>query len=154
MEILSVKMGEAVVAHNPAVLETHGVGSCIVIIIHDMKNHVGGMAHAMLPGNSADHNKTENHLRYVEDAVDYLVKGLEKLGGEKKKFTAKIIGGAEMFALYTKNGDSIGKQNIQSIKEKLEAESIAIRNEETGGKIGRSVSFDIASGNCSIETKM
>ena len=148
-------MGEARVGRAPTVFETSGVGSCLVIVMHDPVAQVGGMAHAMLPGSSGQRPETPlNALRYVEDAIDALLSGLSELGADRQRLTAKIVGGASMFSLYEHADHAIGRSNVDTAKQKLHAEGIAISGEETGGQIGRSVQFDTASGICSVQTKM
>jgi len=150
-ETITIKMGEMRTAHNPAVLETAGVGSCLVVILYDEEAKVGGLAHAMLP-----HVITgqEASSRFVDIAIDRMVPELMALGADKSRIVAKLIGGAHMFALYGNAQNGIGAKNIDAAKERLKLHHIPVSGEETGGTVGRNVRFDLHTGVCNVETKM
>ena len=155
MEQLDILMGEYKLGQDQTVLKTIGVGSCIVVILYDAAKKNGGMAHAMLSATKANAAQIEKHPhRYIEIVIDDLLKEMEQLGSKKEDIESWIIGGAKMFALYNNPEKSIGTTNINAAKEKMAAVGIPIKNEDTGGTLGRSVSFNIATGLCEVTTKM
>ena len=99
-EEIHIKTAELVVSHNDNILKSGSIGSCIVITLYDTKKRIGGMAHAMLPHRK---NKMKNYevkpteAKYVDEAVDNLMKGIKDMGGDITALEAKIIGGATMF---------------------------------------------------------
>lgn len=150
-ETFTIKMGEMCTAHNPAVLESSGVGSCLVVILYDPETRLGGLAHAMLPHAIGGQSPSP---RFVDEAINQMLVELTAKGVPKSRLIAKLIGGAHMFALYGDQEHGIGVKNVDAAKQKLREEGIAVTSEETGGTVGRNVRFDLQTGICSVETKM
>ncbi|MDB4978439.1 MAG: chemoreceptor glutamine deamidase CheD [Candidatus Peribacteria bacterium] len=146
-------MGELKIASAPEVLETVGVGSCVVVIIYDPVTRTGGMVHAILPSKPATASD-DGGFRYVDTSITALIHDLIGTGARRDRLVAKIAGGAHMFSLFGDAEHGIGAQNIAKARELLHEQGITLTAEETGGSVGRSVRFDLASGICSIETHM
>ncbi|KKU79188.1 MAG: CheD [Parcubacteria group bacterium GW2011_GWA2_47_7] len=155
---LEVRIAEICVGNTSEIIKTNGVGSCIAIIIYDPILRIGGLAHAMLPtANGAKgviwSNSGKGFVKYADSAVDALVSRMESLGGVRKHFVAKLVGGAHMFTLI--DGDvGIGQQNTNSAKSRLGFYGIPIDAEVTGGTVGRNVQFDCATGIVEVITKV
>jgi chemotaxis protein CheD len=146
-----VKTGEMAVGGKNLSIQTGGVGSCLVICLFDKEAQIGGMAHAMLPHSPEDRDEKpsryregEGSARFVDDAIDYLMEELIGMGADKKNLKAKLIGGAKMFAILSKDRQSIGERNVIAAREKFEQLSIPIVKEDVGGTVGRSIDFTIA----------
>jgi chemotaxis protein CheD len=139
-----VSIARHAVERAPGRLITVGLGSCVVIAIHDAKAQVGAMAHVLLP-RAAESVASEHPARYADTAVPLLIKTM-KMHGAEGPYTAKIAGGAALFAdvLATKGG--VGERNIAAAREALTAAKIPLVAEDVGGTVGRSVSFDVGSG--------
>jgi len=152
LKIIDVKMSTIEIATNPHILRTSGIGSCVVITLYDSTKRIGAMAHPMLAIKPA--YNTEIPLRFVENAIDAMIMGLEKIGALRKLLEAKIIGGANMFKVLDKNPNSIGAENVESAVKKLESEGIKIVATDTGGNCGRSVEFDLITGLVEVKTKI
>ena len=151
--VIYVKMGEMHIGHSPDVLETMGVGSCLVIIMYDPVVKIGGLAHAMLPTSPREEMNTRS-LLYVDTTIDELLQHLTATGVDLSSITAKLIGGAHMFPHYGEASSGIGSRNIEKAKESLYERNILLSGEETGGTVGRNVRFNLSTGICDIETKM
>ena len=151
-----VSMGGMMTGAAPTVLETVGVGSCLVIVINDPIAKVGGLAHAMLPSvfEGGSHNAVGERSRYVDAAVDAMVEALLSAGARKDRLVARLVGGAHMFTLYGGVENGIGFRNLTQARCTLKQVGIPVMAEETGGTVGRNVRFDLASGICSVETHM
>jgi chemotaxis protein CheD len=148
---ISIKMGEGIVATAPSVLSSTGIGSCVVVMLYDINNKVGGMAHIMLP-NSENHEKNKLTYQYADIAI---VKLLAKIFCSKMRqrgIVAKIVGGAQMFKCSSDTGPSIGKLNIISVKRTLDREQICLVGEDVGGGRGRNVDFYLDSGKVIVKT--
>ncbi len=151
--VQSVSVGELQTAAAPTVLETVGVGSCLAIVLHDPIACIGGMAHAMLPVKPA----TEPSIlacRYVDESILTLIGSLLKMGVRRDRLIAKLVGGAHMFALFGDAAHGIGAQNVEQARKTLAEQNIPIVAEETGGNVGRTIHFDLASGVCSVESHL
>ena len=58
----------------------------------------------MLPS-SKNIRRNENKAKFADTAVKCLVEKMESLGADLNNITAKIAGGAQMFAFKNKNND-------------------------------------------------
>jgi len=147
---IEVKMGDIAVAENANNLTASGIGSCVAITLYDPKLKIGALAHAMLPPHSRLAGHGTPDTKYIDTAIDEMLKRMLTCGARKQDLEAKIIGGANMFSILDSD---IGKQNVLSAKEKLKKEGIKIAGECVGGSIGRSVEFCVAPGIVTVKTK-
>ena len=141
----SIRMGEMAVAINDGVLRTL-LGSCIGLVLYDRKRKVGGVAHVVLPESRGE---TERAGKFVDTAIPALVRDMKKLAGGAIEPTARIVGGANMFA--TEVVETVGRQNIEASERSLEALRIPIVGRHCGGNQGRRMSLDTATGLIIIE---
>lgn len=155
---MEVKIGGIATANSPDRLTVSGIGSCLVIILYDPKLRVGTVAHAMLPSNLKAHNHTPTSsvtgetkdTKYVDIAIDEMLKIMEVQGAKKHDLEAKLVGGANMFSAFESD---IGRKNILKAKEKLKKEGIKVVGESVGGSQGRSVEFSTVSGLVMVKMK-
>jgi chemotaxis protein CheD len=151
MEPIRVRVADYAVASGDAVIATLGLGSCIAIAIHDAQARVGGLAHVLLPNESMsrDHG---NRAKFPATAVPLLLEEMGKLGATGP-FTAKLAGGASMFAaLLPIGGVNMGQRNIDAARRALVEARIAIVGQDTGGGHGRSVFLHVSDGTLHIKS--
>ena len=67
-------------------------------------------------------------------------------GAQKSRITVKIAGGAKMFEVNGGSLGNIGQRNIESVHTILRQEGIRLTAEDVGGKVARTLLFDVASG--------
>ena len=150
-----VKMCETAIAKDSEILTASGIGSCVVITMYHPRRKIGAMAHAMLPNpglltiGRESSNKSRG-TKYVDEAIDEMLRNMESKGAKAGDLEAKIAGGANMFPAC---GSDIGRDNVLSAKEKLKKEGIKVVGESVGGSIGRSVEFSVASGIVTVKIK-
>lgn len=157
-----IRMGEIAIASTEDILTATGIGSCVVITLWEPQLRIGTLAHAMLPtrnpGNPGPNkqkgifqntNLRDQDTRYVEPAINEMLKKMVPLGVKRENIEAKIIGGANMFSAFQSD---IGSENVKSAKFKLKEEGIKIIGACVGGSQGRSVEFSVASGIVSVKT--
>lgn len=156
---IMVGIGEIAVCHNPKTLTSLGLGSCVGVALYDQENHIGGLAHVMLPdsreykGEISKARDLSGLTRYADIAIPHTIREMEKLGAKRKNIKAKIAGGAQMFtSLQNSDYINVGKRNIESVKKILNEEKIPIESEELGGCCGRSVRFDVTHQKVKIKT--
>ncbi len=140
-----VGIAEIIVATQRGTLRTL-LGSCIGLVLYDQRNKTGGMAHIVLPrsnGVSASLGK------YADTAIPELIRQMQQLGSKTANISAKIAGGANMFETTTKN--SIGDQNIVAVSELLKQLMIPLLGSHCGGKQGRRMALDLATGDITVE---
>ncbi len=141
----SIRMGEMAVAINDGVLRTL-LGSCIGLVLYDRKCKVGGLAHVVLPESRGE---TDRPGKFVDTAIPALIRDMKRLAGGAIEPTARIAGGANIFA--TEVVETVGRQNIEASERILEALGIPIVGRHCGGERGRRMSLDTATGLIIIE---
>lgn len=179
MPDIEVNMGQAVINPGDYNIVTSGIGSCLVITLYDPKLQIGALAHAMVPSSAkrdAQYSqRASTHLsyeaatigqacavaervltktedtKYVDVAINQMLRGLEAKGSMKENLEAKLIGGANMFPSLM--SDDIGKDNVLNAKEKLRSAGIRIVGECVGGSQGRSVEFSPTTGVVTVKLK-
>lgn len=147
-----VRLGAAEVAVGGETLVALGLGSCVAVILEDKEASVGGMAHVLLPTRDLcrDHS---NPARAADTAVPHLVNLLCESGASRTRLTARLVGGASMFAdLLAPGAVHIGERNITACRAALEQLSLPIVGEAVGGQASRSVWFDGENGTVSVRT--
>lgn len=146
-----VGIAEYAVAVPPQRLAALGLGSCVAVLLYDPKAKVGGLAHVMLPS-SRLHAEVTVPGKFADTALDALMAVMEKSGGRRKSFEAKIIGGANMFPTVATSPVPIGLRNVNAARLKLGDLGIPVVAEEVGGTQGRTLVFNLENGRVEIRT--
>lgn len=142
----ALAIGQIGVARDAGVLRTF-VGSCVAVILQDRRSRVVAMAHVMLP---AANDRPAAPGKCADTAVPEMLARLRILAGEPVACTAKLVGGAKMFAFAS--GVPIGDQNVAALERILAAAGIPITARSCGGDCGRRVTLDVATGGVTVET--
>jgi chemotaxis protein CheD len=141
----SLRMGQWAVVQNDGTLRTL-LGSCIGLALYDPTHHVAGLAHVVLPRSPG---KTCEPGRFVDTAVPVLLSEMAQLVGRKVWPTARIVGGANMFA--SDFVPTIGQQNIEASEQVLGEAGIPIVGRHCGGEKGRRMTVSSKNGLVTIE---
>lgn len=134
---VTINIGGVRASREPLMLDTV-LGSCIAACIYDPVEGVGGMNHFMLPEGADPGNP--NSARYGVNAMELLIAEVMKLGGNRKRFQAKVFGGGHVLKI-RKSLDGIPQQNINFVREFLKIEKIPVVGEDIGGYLARRVLF-------------
>ena len=148
---IRVKVADHALAAAGQQLVTIGLGSCVAIAIHAPRARLGALAHVLLPDVSIarDHG---NPARFADLAVPMLVAALRRRGATEP-LTAKLAGGAGMFAqLLRQGGINMGARNAEAARAALKLAGVTLLAEDTGGDYGRSVWFDPATGTVTVRS--
>ena len=141
-EIIKVGMADLKVAASPNGLITMGLGSCVAVALRDPVTKIGGMVHVMLPDSTAIRGEHANPAKFADTGIAELIRQMEAKGAKKTRLTAKLAGGATMFAVSGKSDwGMIGKRNVESCRKILAQLKIPILAESTGENYGRTVTF-------------
>jgi chemotaxis protein CheD len=133
-------------------LVTLGLGSCVAIMLYDKEAKAGAMAHVLLPSKSLARDAT-NPAKFPETAVPLLLQRMAQLGADQRRITAKLAGGASMFAaLMTPGTIQMGERNIVASRNALRDAAVPITAESVGGAQGRSVRFHLVDGRVEVRT--
>jgi chemotaxis protein CheD len=147
VRVADLKVGEA-----QDVLVTVGLGSCVAIILHDSAARVGGMAHVLLPSPGLS-RRTENPAKAAQTAVPLLLEQMARRGAHPRRITARITGGASMFAALSAPGTiNMGERNVVSSRNVLMHHAIPLVAEDVGADYGRTVRFHVADGRVDISS--
>ena len=150
MSIITVGISDLAVSKSPDVIVTYALGSCVGICLYDNRVCIGGLAHIMLPSSKDVSVATDNYKKYADTGIQLLLKELKIAGANMGNLTAKIAGGAQMFA--SSKIMSIGDRNVKAVKETLNNYNIKIIAEQTGKNFGRTVYFDTSTGNVEVKS--
>ncbi len=151
-DIARVMMAEYRIMKAPAKMMTMALGSCVGIVLYDAQAGVGALAHVMHPNSDNVKNKS-NKGKFVDTAVDAMIEELSEAGGNKKRFIAKIFGGATMFDGYPscRGVIQIGARNVEAAREVLAGRGIPVVGECVGGTKGRTIIFDLSDGSVIVK---
>ena len=141
-EIIKVGMADLKVCKSPDGVTTLGLGSCVGIALRDPVTKIGGLAHIMLPDSTAIRGSENNLPKFADTGIVELVKQMEALGAKRSRMTAKLAGGAMMFAFQNKSDlVRVGDRNVEAAKKTLAALQIPVLAQDTGETYGRTVIF-------------
>ncbi len=140
--VIPVLTGDVWVTSQKVILRSDGIGSCVVVAAYDPKRSVGGLAHIMLPGRSAERMLTFNK-KYAHDAIADLIFKMMRLGVGKGDIEACLIGGGNVLQ---EANDTLCEAIIKSVTYILEAEGVRILKQAVGGTFRRSAWLRIEDG--------
>jgi chemotaxis protein CheD len=148
----NIGIGEWIVSSDPAeLIKTFALGSCVAVLLYDVKLRVAGMIHIALPDSSIDAERARALPGYFADTgLPRMIEEMKKLGAGKPHVWAKMAGGASVMdpnALF-----DIGKRNVLAAKKILWRSSLGLTGEDTGGDMSRTVTLAVASGEITISS--
>lgn len=140
-KMIKVGMADLNICHSPDAITTLGLGSCVGVALYDRSTSIAGLVHVMLP-DSTKVRQNQNKAKFADTGIELLINMMEKAGAKRSMLTAKIAGGAQMFA-FNSNNDMlrVGERNVEAVKAKLGELRISILAEDTGENFGRTVEF-------------
>lgn len=153
MGMIKVGMADLQVCKAPDALTTLGLGSCIGACIYDPATKVAGMVHYMLPDSTRIKNN-QNIAKFGDTGIVEVIRLMEKMGAKRSRMTAKIAGGARMFALTSSSlpNMNVGDNNIEAAKQVLKGLGIPIIAEDVGLNYGRTIEFYAEDGSLIIKS--
>ena len=151
-ETIKVGMADLNICREPDCLTTIGLGSCVGVALYDSVTKITGLAHVMLP-NSKEIKNNSNIAKFADTGIAETLRLMEEAGAKRGRITAKIAGGACMFAFAMQSNDAlnVGEKNVRSVKKVLEEFKIPILAEDTGLNYGRTIIIDSNTGILTIK---
>ncbi len=148
----TIGIGEWAVSRDAEeTLKTFALGSCVAVLVYDVKLRVAGMIHVALPDSSIDAARATVMPGYFADTgLPLMIEEMKFLGAERPHVWAKLVGGASVMdpnSLF-----DIGKRNVLAVKRILWRSSLGLSGEETGGETSRTVSLSVADGDIWVST--
>ena len=133
-------------------LVTHGLGSCVAVLVHDPVRAVGGMLHVMLPAAAGSPQKArENPLMFADSGVPLLFHALYAKGCRKRDLVVKLVGGGSF--LDPDRHFDIGQLNCTMLRTLLRKAGVPVRAEDVGGTRSRTVRMWVGTGRVQINTQ-
>lgn len=140
-----VGMGQIAAGRSPQRMKAI-LGSCVGLALYHPGSKMGVMAHIVLP-ESAGRNGAPG--KFADAALPHMLAALKAQGAPLQGLTAKLAGGANMFA--TSGPLQIGDANVKTVVKVLKDAGIRIAGQDVGGTCGRRVEFDCASGEMTVQ---
>lgn len=137
VNVIKIFAGDWYVSNQDDEMLATILGSCVSACIRDPIAAVGGMNHFLLPGDEAMDIRASDAARYGVHAMESLINGVLKMGGQKHRFEVKVFGGGNVI----NNSAKIGSKNAQFIREFLRKEGFRIVAEDLEGEQPRSLHY-------------
>jgi chemotaxis protein CheD len=133
-------------------LVTVGLGSCVAILLHDAEARVGGLAHVLLPSPALS-RMDNNPAKFPQSAVPRLIELMAADGAKVQRITARLVGGASMFAALAPPGTiQMGERNLVAARQVLSSYGVPLIGEAVGGDFGRTVRLRVCDGRVEVTT--
>jgi chemotaxis protein CheD len=133
-------------------LVTVGLGSCVAVLLHDPEAKVGGLAHFLLP-TPALSRVASNPAKFPQTAIPRLLELMVAEGAKSQRITARLAGGASMFATLAAPGTiQMGERNLVAARQVLNTHGVPLVGEAVGGDFGRTVRLRVSDGSVEVST--
>ena len=131
---VQIMQGDFYVTGKPEEVLTTILGSCISACIRDPVLGIGGMNHFLLPECEGE---DRNARRFGVNAMEVLINGILKRGGDRVRLEAKLFGGANVISAMS----DVGSRNAAFARQFLGDEGIAIVGGDVGGTAPRRIQY-------------
>jgi chemotaxis protein CheD len=149
---LVVRVADLQIGRAEDTLVTVGLGSCVAIMLHDAEARVGGLAHVLLPSPALARDDGKP-ARFPQSAVPRLLRLMTDSGARSHRITARLAGGASMFAALAPAGTiQMGERNLVAAREALASHGLPLVGEAVGGDFGRTVRLRVGDGRVEVST--
>lgn len=152
MNLLTVGIGGIAVTAAPgAVLITHGLGSCIAVMLHDPRRKAAGMLHFQLPTSTLSPARAaEEPGTFADTGIPLLFERMYALGCRKQDLVVKVAGGG---SFNDPNGTfDIGRRNHTAMRKIFWKAQVLVAAEDVGGNRSRTARLFVDSGQITIQS--
>lgn len=151
MPLITVGIGGLEVTADPsAVLITHGLGSCIAVMVYDKVRKVGGMLHFQLPSSSlAPERALGSPGTFADTGIPLLFERMYALGCKKADIVVKAAGGGSFHPGATLD---IGKRNHVMMRKIFWKANVLVAAEDVGGEQSRTARLFVDTGMITIQS--
>jgi len=156
--MVAVEMGETGLTRaSDARLQARGLGACVGLCLYEPRARLAVLVHIVLPLTLPRSDFGARPMvapppgKCADTAVAHALAEILRAGGSAARVQAALVGGAQIFTEAADEGGirsrlEIGLRNVHAIKEELARAGVPICAEETGGRFGRTVTLDAATG--------
>ena len=135
--IVKIFSGDWYVSTQPNEMLSTILGSCVAACIRDPIARVGGMNHFLLPGSETMVSQASDAARYGVFAMESLINGILKAGGQKNRLEVKVFGGGNVI----NNSARIGSKNAAFVRKFLNEEGFTVASEDLEGDLPRRIHY-------------
>jgi chemotaxis protein CheD len=133
-----------------AVIATLGLGSCLGITCYDPMRKIGDLLHVMLPDSQKHRPENPIAAMYLDLGLPVLIDGATRLGSDIRSLELKVFGGAQI--LQSNQYFSIGRQNVESMRQLALRYQLRVTHWEVGGQFNRSIELYLRDGRVLLRT--
>lgn len=143
---IAVGVGDLAVSKDPKdEIVTYSLGSCIAVIIHDVKAGVGGLLHLMLPTSTLNPQRAASQPAvFADTGLPKLFRSAYALGAAKGRMKVALVGGSQV--LDEGGHFNIGKRNYAAVRKILYRNNVLVDKEDVGGNVNRTVGLSVHTG--------
>lgn len=149
MTSLSLKPGECFFSEGPATIDTI-LGSCLGIVMR----HRGGatcVAHCVLPRANSEITEPGCAARFVDQSIEQMLAFFDRRAISHDQLEVKLFGGSQILTRgFLGRIPPVGQQNLETALAILGREGIPISAQDTGGRCGRRILVDSATGEVQV----
>jgi len=152
VNLITVAIGGIEVSEDRGgVLVTHGLGSCVAVMLWDQVGRVGGMLHFQLPTATLSPDRAKlNPGTFADTGIPLLFERMYMLGAKKKDIVVKVAGGGSF------HGDTdtfdIGRRNYTMMRKIFWKNQVLIAAEDIGGNRSRTARLFVDTGQVTIQS--
>ena len=134
--------GDCFLAVRPTVVTTV-LGSCVAVTMTDSRTGFGCICHAFLPDSGGNGAQDEPQpCRFVDLAMENMLRSMRRLGVNPGGLTVKIFGGAGgLSGNAVHDAFYVGQRNVAAVEGFLDAHGIPVAAMDVGGAHGRKIHF-------------
>jgi len=131
---------------------TFALGSCVGVTLWDPHARVGGMLHCQLPVSYQNETRAkDNPFIYTDTGAAELLRRLYALGAGQDRLVARIAGCLDSEST-SASSFRVGARNLAVARRILWKNDIAVRSEDVGGRMPRTLQLDMSSGDTRVRT--
>jgi len=134
-----------------SVIITHGLGSCIAVVVYDPVRRAGGLLHFQLPtAQLSPERARQSPGTFADTGIPLLFEKMYALGSQKRSIVVKAAGGGNF------HGDSgtfdIGKRNHTMMRKIFWKAQVLVAAEDVGGNRSRTVRLFLDTGQVTVQS--
>jgi len=152
VNLITVGIGGLEVSDDrSAVIITHGLGSCIAVVVYDPVRRAGGMLHYQLPtAQLSPERARQSPGTFADTGIPLLFERMYALGGQKRRMVVKAAGGGNF---HGDNGTfDIGKRNHTTMRKIFWKAQVLLASEDVGGSRSRTVRLFLDTGQVTVQS--
>jgi chemotaxis protein CheD len=152
VNLITVAIGGIEVSDDRGrVLVTHGLGSCVAVMVWDRTTRIGGMLHFQLPSATlAPDRAKDSPGTFADTGIPLLFERMYMLGAKKKDIVVKVAGGGSF------HGDvdtfDIGRRNYTMMRKIFWKNQVLVAAEDIGGNRSRTARLFVDTGQVTIQS--